>query len=255
MMKPTREYRIEHINSLKEQEPDRTKHLHVTDLSACPVGVWLQKTDQAKAELNESVLRRFDAGHAIEERVIEAYKHAKVLVISQVPVMWNEYNMVGSADAIIKEGNQHWLIEIKSIHTFAIDHLYKEDKVHAHYEQQVMLYWSKLKEIYPDLKARIYYEALDGRTFEKEIQYDPEVVTKALDKAKGLHECIINNKKPEKSPEFLLEDDKWKLDWRTKYCIDSGIHYKCDENPLSSDSKSWINKLTYKAKKLNQQKE
>lgn len=248
-------YRLAHIKAEEAKKPSRNNHLHVTDLSACPVGVWLTKTGQfVDHKDNDSKLRRFDAGKAIEHRVIEAYKHAGILKAEQVELTWPEYNMVGSADAVIEEEGQLWLVEIKSIHTFGIDHLYRENKVHDHYLQQIMLYWSKLKETYPTMKARIYYEALDGRTFEREIDYDSKIVAAGLEKAKNLFSCIATNTRPEPLPTFVKENDKNVLNWRVMYCISSGCHYLCDpNNALSPEPDKWVSKLKYQAIKSNKQ--
>lgn len=252
-MKSTAQLRLDHIKAEEALKPSRNLHLHVTDLSACPIGVWLTKTGQfTDREVNESKLRRFDAGKTIEKRVIEAYKHAGILKAEQIPLEWPEYNMVGSADAITEEDGQLWLVEIKSIHTFGIDHLYKEGKVHDHYLQQIMLYWSKLREAYPQMKARIYYEALDGRTFEREIEYDTNIVAGGLEKAKNLHMCIASNVRPEPLPELVQENGKWVVNWRVSYCIESKCHYLCEpDKVLSPEPDKWISKLRYQATKLN----
>ena len=257
-MKATKDYRVEHIKAKDAERPDRNEHLHVTDLNSCPIGVWLQKTGRARPEINESKLRRFDAGHNIEERVIEAYKHAEVLKDEQVGVSWEEYNMVGSADAIIDDGHGLWLVEVKSIHTYGISHLYRSNKVHDHYLEQIMLYWSKLKQRpeYKDkLGARIYYEALDGRTFEQKIEWDEQICLDALKKAERLHQAISANEPPEGLETFVEENGKMKLNWKVKYCIESGMHYKCAtytaEDVLSIEPAKWISKLEYQAKKLN----
>lgn len=248
---PTGEIRIDHIKH-KNSESDRSTHIHVTDLSRCLAGAYQEKVDKIKTEANESMQRRWDAGHNIEERVIEAYKHAGLFHSTQGSLNWPEYNMVGSYDLISKEDGQLWLIEVKSIHVFGMDHLYKSGKIHDHYREQVNLYLNKLREEYPGIKAKIYYEALDGRTFETEIEYDPSIVEDALKRAALLHKAIEENKMPEPLPIFIQEDGKWKLNWRVKYCIESGMHAKCDpKTNLDPDPKKCVSKLTYKATKFN----
>jgi hypothetical protein len=251
-MKKIADLRVDLIKK-KNEENDRTKHIHVTDLSRCLSGVWNEKTGRSKPVFNDSKLRRFDAGHNIEERVIEALEDAEVLVSTQGQLVWPEYNMVGSYDAIIREkDDQLWLVEVKSIHPYGITHLYKSKKVHEHYLEQINLYLSKLKEEHPNMKARIYYEALDGRTFEEEVRYDPAIIAEALRKAKMLHEAIATDKMPERAPDIVQENGKWVVNWRMKYCAESMTHYKCDPNAPDPDPKKWINKLVYKAKKMNQ---
>lgn len=251
-MKALRQYRIDHLEKLASKE-DRTTHIHVTDLSQCLSGVYFQKTGAARPDISESKLRRFDAGNIIEERVVAACEEAKVLHSTQGLLEWPEYNMVGNYDLIIEEDGQLWLIEVKSIHPYGMSHLYKSNKPHEHYVEQCNLYLSKLKEQYPDIKCRLYYEALDGRTAEFEISYDTEVVAKALEKARILHEALASKTPPEPPETFIQENGKWQLNWRVKYCIQAGIHQKCDPmNVLHPDPETWVRKLEYQAKKRNQ---
>lgn len=249
-MKAIKNYRLDHLKKLAE-ENDRTANIHVTDLSRCLTGVYYEKIGQGISDMNESKLRRFDAGNIIEGRVVEACKQEGVLVSAQGQLEWPEYNMVGSYDLIIQEDGQYWLIEVKSIHPYGITRLYKTNKPHEHYVEQVNLYLNKLREIYPTIKARLYYEALDGRTAEFEIEYDPEIVRQALQKAQGLFDAITNKIPPEPGEPIIQEDGKWCLDWRIKYCIQSGLHYKCAGDPLDPDPEKWVRKLEYKAKKMN----
>lgn len=248
-MKRIGEIRTDFIRS--KETGERNKHVHVTDLSACPIGVWLQKTGQAVPEFNDSKLRRFDAGKNIEERVIEASKAAGLLHSSQGLLEWPEQNMVGSYDLILKEGEEMTLVEVKSIHTFGMDYLYKENKPHDHYLAQIMLYWSKLKETYPQIKAKIYYEALDGRTAEFDIVFDPKLVERELAKASELNKCVKEMRRPTAIENYINEDGKWAVNWRIKYCFENGTHVKCLELPEDTDVKKLINKMTYQAKKMN----
>jgi len=251
MGKPIREYRIEHLQE-EASKVDRSKNIHVTDLSRCLAGVWQEKTGRAKVEHNESKLRRFDAGHIIESRVLEALESKGVLHSAQGSLDWPELNMTGSYDMIINEDDGMWLVEVKSIHPYGISHLYKSNKVHEHYLEQVNLYLSKLREEYPEIKARIYYEALDGRTFEQEIKYNQLIVEKALEKAKTLKKAIDTDTMPDPPEIFVKENNGWKLNWRVEYCLTSGLHQKCDpKTAIDPDPEKCISKLKYQSKKLN----
>lgn len=252
-MKPIRELRVDHIKS-KDIE-DRNAYLHVTDLFACPIGVWQQKTGRATPEFNDAKMRRFDAGHNIEERVVEAAQHAGILVSEQDQWRWPEFNMVGSSDLIVfdPDEDQHWLVEVKSIHTYGIDYLYRDNKPHEHYVDQVLLYLDKAKEMYPGIKGKLYYEALDGRTAEFIIEPNPERVAELLKQAQTLHNCIEQDIRPEPLPDLIQENGKWVVNWKVKYCIENGMHLNCVDNPLDPDPKKWNNKLTYQATKKNKQ--
>ena len=249
MLKPIRDYRTDLIKSRDSE--DRNAHLHVTDLFACPVGVWQQKTGRAKAEHSDSILRRFDAGHNIEERLVEAMQHAGILHETQSRVSWPEYNMVGSSDIIVNDGGEFTLIEVKSIHVFGMKHLYANKKPHEHYRDQVLLYMNQLQDRFPGLKAKIYYEALDGRTAEFDVEYDAKRVAVLLDRAAVLARCIEFDTKPELLPDFIQEDGKWKVNWKNSYCIRNGIHKTCVDVPLATDPDKWNNKLNYACKKKN----
>jgi hypothetical protein len=112
---------------------------------------------------------------------------------------------------------------------------------------------NKLREDYPGIKARIYYESLDGRTFEEEIEYDPTIVADALKRAQILHDCIVADKMPPLPETYIQQDGKTKLNWRIQYCLSAGLHQKCDPEmaKLHPDPEKIISKLTYQASKRN----
>lgn len=275
---PIRNIVDEYIEHIHKDDQDRTKHLHITDVTArCPVGVWLEKTGKASGEVGVGKKRRFEVGHEIERLVVKAIKHKGFLIddAHKKKLEWPEYNMVGEADVPMKEDDQTYLIEVKSIHPNALDNMDRDEdhKIipHPHYVAQLQMYMEKYNFTYPDIIGRLFYISLDGRTLEVEVKPDPEIVARVSERAQKLHECITTNKRPEPLQTYIQKKNRkgvmtWYLNWKVQYCISDGLHYHCNPEGRPSDlvamlereditmeefNKKWIGKLTYKAKKKN----
>ena len=248
-----------------KDDPDRTKHLHVTDVTGrCPVGVVLEKAGiVTKSDTGTGKLMRFEVGHITEEFVKQAIKHAGLLHKKQKMLYkWPKLNMVGSGDVRII-GDV--LAEVKSIHPMALDKMdnnpERKVKPHEHYVEQLMLYLSKERKKNPNITGQLFYFSLDGRTQEFVIPYDQEVVDKVLRRAKVLNDCIKLGKRPSLLKNFVQEYDKrsggvkWVLNWKVKYCMTDDIHQHCDpklwEALAPETSEQMIGKLEYQAKKAN----
>lgn len=250
-----------YVESIHANDEDRTKHIHVTDLSRCPVGVFLEKTGVRKGDAGVGKLRRFEVGHQVEEFVRRALDAAGI-ISKEIPpkqrLEWPDFNLVGTPDLFVNDKGVLAVVEVKSIHPFALDNM--GGKPHPHYVEQLCLYLDR----FTDHIGRLLYVSLDGRTEEYVIKYDKQIADAAKDKAKILAEAVKSGVRPPLLP-YLVEDvDKkgnvvWKLDWRVKYCIQSGIHELCDPERHETlgfpDPDSWVRKEEYQAKKRNDSKE
>lgn len=255
---PLRTYYDQMLQKNHASDEDRTRNLHVTDLNRCPCGVWLEKTGRFKRNEgesgdNESRLRRFEVGHTIEAEVGKSLSLAGLVVGEHTRLEWPEYNMVGSLDRLLCEGGQYTVVEIKSIHPFALDKMVdsvtKKMKPHEHYVEQLMLYMEKLKVKYPNIKGKLFYFSLDGRTAEFDIEYDGVVIAKAHAKAKALHEAITKGIRPEAAPDLVQENGKWSVNWKAKYCQANGSHNLCSGENFA-DEDMWYRAKYAKLKKL-----
>lgn len=256
---------VNYTKSLHEDDDDRTKHLHVTDVSSrCPVGVVLEKAGMVKKnDIGTGKLMRFEVGHITEDYVKKAIKHAGLLEKTQkVKYVWEELNLVGTPDVRVMGDI---LLEVKSIHPFALDRMDANPegvvKPHTHYVEQVQMYLEKERLSRPNVVGQLFYFSLDGRTSEHVIEYNQEIVDSVKRRAAVLNECINTRKLPTLPKYFVQEYDKrtkgmkWGLDYRVKYCILDGIHQHCDKKlyaamePNTPDQ--FVSKIEYQAKKAN----
>lgn len=266
---PLRDYIDEYITIKHSRDEDRTKHIHVTDLSRCPVGVYLEKLGIVKSDINTSKLRRFEVGHQVEEVVREALSKRGVVdevlykELKENGLEWKELGMKGTPDIPLK-GNE--IVEVKSIHPFALDAM--EGKPHEHYIEQLNLYLGKIQEMTgKKWTGRLFYLSLDGRTNEYVVSYDLELYKSSLMKAQSLREAIDNKRPPTPLPEYEVKTTKRgtvvKTSWKVTYCIGDGVHEYCSatlkgepfpNTPMGEeDRKRWQGRMEYQAKKLTEE--
>jgi hypothetical protein len=118
-----------HIENIHRDDEDRTLRVHVTDVTSKePCCVFNIKTGRAveHRENAPGVLRRFEAGHKIEELTKEALfaNGWKPLPEDKVQMEWPDCDMVGTPDIVALDPNGvPTLIEVKSISTVSYTHL------------------------------------------------------------------------------------------------------------------------------------
>ena len=84
-----------------------------------------------KQQFKPRVLRIFDNGHGVHERLQGYLKKAGVLLQAEVPVKNEEYEIVGHTDGIIEINGVKGLLEIKSINQTGFYGLFEPKPEHV----------------------------------------------------------------------------------------------------------------------------
>ena len=231
-------------NLRKEAEASKRDRdcFHVSELSSCLRGVYLQR-EGAKGEMTARQLRIFEVGHMTEDFMI---KHLGDRVkVKQAEVSYPEYDLKGSCDAIIEDDGPT-LLECKSQHSRSFWWIEKRGGgAMEHHVQQTALYWAKLKEEYPKLKAKVVYFSKDDLAM-KEIMLTEGEMMKAYEG--GIYQAALlfnawkDKVPPPPEPAIVMEDGKASVNWKAKYCP---VHDRCLNDPF------WLKKAEEKVESLN----
>lgn len=219
-----------------KDESHRLKHFHVTSLSMCARGVIIARKNPQFVEHDARTKRIFSCGHLFEEFVLSALPKERVIA-TQEQVAWPEFGLIGSCDVIVKDdaGNP-LLLELKSQNSRAFHWNKKRGGAQEHHIQQVNLYYSKLKEKYPNLTMGIAYVSKDDLCLDTyTVQEDTKLVTKALETAKTLKTHWDAGTLPEVENPVVWDDlaEAWVINWKAKYCP---VHHFCMEDDM------WLSK-------------
>jgi hypothetical protein len=136
------------------------------------------------------VLRIFDNGHGVHERLQKYLKDIGVLVEAEVPVVNQEYEICGSADGIIKLRNREGVIEIKSINSNGFYSTYEPKPEHL---IQINVYMFCL-----DIpRGCVLYENKNNQKLKEfYVKLDSEILDPILEKIRYVQLCIQDGKEP-----------------------------------------------------------
>jgi len=105
-------------NSLQE----RRGELHVSDVGSCKRKVFLDIKGTIKREaLNPQLLRVFDNGNSVHDRVRKYIKNAGIFEGEEIVVKDRELGIIGRYDCSVKINGEIYLVELKSINTFNVE--------------------------------------------------------------------------------------------------------------------------------------
>ena len=83
------------------------------------------------AEVSPRILRIFDNGKAMHEKLQKYLKEAGVLLQAEVPVVNSEYEIRGSADGIVEFESVRGVLELKSINSLGFYALFQPKSEHV----------------------------------------------------------------------------------------------------------------------------
>lgn len=172
------------------------------DLTNCPRGVYYKKKDTPLplvhpkiAEIWQLFGRLQEQGQAIQKMVTNEWLKQAVLVSPERFVPWNDYNITGKYDAIVKVDGQFILYEIKGggKQIFANDNREPFDE----HRSQVIIYHYLLKNNFPGIKPRILYVSRSsGERLEIPVDYDEAEFANLAQKAKMLIGAVEKDQPP-----------------------------------------------------------
>lgn len=166
--------------------------------------------------MREQQLRVFLAGNVYEKVVYDLIK--PVVVEYQIPT---EYRGIkGTADVIVKDGEQNILVDIKTVNSLKFKYLDKGE-VDESYAMQLTAYWLGLKDKYKLSQiCRIFYVEKDN-FLTREVAFN---TADWISKVNAKIDLIESARRTENLPPELPLDEKGKVPWQ---CFSNGKANGC----------------------------
>ena len=191
---------------LDRQKDKEQHHFYVTDAGRCPRSIFFKFKNAPRKEMEAQVLRMFDHGDHIHQLIMKP-----LLSIREIHVVASEVNIPpqelisGRADAIISDGKQLYVVDIKSMNSMIFKNLEypKEENV-----DQVQLYMHYFR-VPKGILLYVDKDKLELKDFI--LDYDKARATALLRDLTGLKEKIEADIVPERIPGYPK-------DWQCQYC-------------------------------------
>lgn len=191
---------------LDRQKDKEQHHFYITDAGKCPRAVFFKFKNAPRVEMEANILRMFDHGDHIHQLIMKP-----LLSIKEVHVVASEVNIPpqelisGRADAIISDGKDLYVLDIKSMNSMIFKNLKqaKEENI-----DQIQLYLHYFR-IPKGLLLYVDKDKLELKEFE--INYDRNRAENLLRNLTNLKNKIDKNIIPARIPTYLN-------DWQCDYC-------------------------------------
>ena len=198
---------------LDRQRDKEQHHFYITDAGRCPRSVFFKFKNAPREEMEAKVLRMFDHGDHIHQLIMKP-----LLSIREIHIVASEINippqelLSGRADAIISDGKDLYVLDIKSMNSMVFKNLDqpKEENI-----DQIQLYMHYFK-VPKGILLYVDKDRLELKDFP--IKYDKSRVDNLLKNLSDLQVKINKNIVPARIPNY--PDD-----WQCQYCAFRGI---CD---------------------------
>ena len=191
---------------LDRQKDKEQHHFYITDAGRCPRAVFFKFKNAPRAEMEARVLRMFDHGDYIHQLIMRP-----LLSIREVHIVASEINIPpqelvsGRADAIISNGKDIYVLDIKSMNSMVFKNL-EEPKEENINQLQLYLHFFKVP------KGILLYVNKDTQELKEfSVEYTPAVARNLLKDLQNLKTKIDKNIIPSRIPSY--PDD-----WQCKYC-------------------------------------
>ena len=194
----------QYYSELKKDREQR--HFYVTDAGKCPRAVFF-KFKKAPAEAMEPrILMMFDHGDHIHQLIMKPLFGVRSIhvVAAEINIPPQEL-IAGRADAIISDGKELYVLDIKSINGQIFKSLNVPKEEHIN-QIQLYLHFFKQK------KGILLYVNKDTQDLKEFfIDYDSKIAEGLLKELSDLKAKIDRNIIPSRIP-------GWPEDWRCQYC-------------------------------------
>ena len=160
-----------HLSKTVDARQEKRNSLHVSDADGCIRKTFLDiKGKVSKESPSAQLLRVYDNGNKVHDRIKSYLKEMKILKAEEVSLFDKELGVTGRYDAKIELNGQELIIEIKSINSYNVN------KPLNHHVLQIM-YYMHLTGI---KRGVILYEAKPNqKLFEFLIDYDEAILNEA----------------------------------------------------------------------------
>jgi hypothetical protein len=232
---------------IKEAREDRKerKGWYASDLGSCPSGVYYDRLNKKREDMDVKTLLTFLYGKQVHDGVENLIDRTGYLIAKEeaLRVEDKKLHASGRPDMLLLVGDQHFLYDIKTVHEFKFRWLDKRGTADEHHIQQIHFYYDLLKDKYPNLHMVIMYAPKGNQAGNVREMYVP--YSKTISLKNNVFFTALNNawkkKKPPKpiKTHVLKDNGKWEVNWKARYC---GFHHLCMQDD------NWLEKAEREAK-------
>jgi len=174
----------------KDKDRDR-QHFYVTDAGRCPRSIFFKFKNAPKKDLDPNILRLFDHGEHIHRLIMKSLLSTRDIhvVASEVNIPKQEI-ISGRADAILSDGKDLYVLDIKSINGFLFRKL-DQPKEENLCQLQLYLHFFGIKK-----GILLYVNKNDQHLKEFAIDYNKKQAEELMSSLEKLNMQIDNDKIP-----------------------------------------------------------
>lgn len=192
----------------REKDSDRKpqKHFYISQAGKCPRHIFFKFKNVPEKELEPHILRLFEHGDHMHQLIMSALTSTRDIhvVASEVKIPPQEL-LSGRADAIISDGKQLYVLDIKSMNSMIFRSM-EEPKPENVQQLQLYLYYFKIP------KGILLYVNKDNLQLKEYIfDYNPSEAQMLLNNLAALRKQIDTNIIPKR----LIS---YPNDWQCRYC-------------------------------------
>ncbi len=211
-----------YLDKEKDRDKKAPKHFYISQAGKCPRHIFFKFKNVPEKELEPHILRLFEHGNHMHQLIMSALTSTRDVhvVASEVEIPPQEL-VSGRADAVISDGNQLYVLDIKSMNSMIFRSM-EEPKPENVQQLQLYLYYFKIS------KGILLYVNKDNLQLKEYIfNYNSEEVKMLIDEMTLLRKQIDTNIIPKR----LIS---YPNDWQCRYC-----QYKSVCNMGASEEMDW----------------
>ena len=191
---------------LDKQKDKNQHHFYISDAGKCPRSIFFKFKSAPRKDIEANILRLFDHGDHIHQLIMNSLLSSRDIhiVASEVNIPPQEL-ISGRADAIISDGKDLHVLDIKSINSMGFRYLNqpKEENIN---QIQLYLYYFRIKK-----GILLYVNKDDQQLKEFPVIYNQAQAQSLLEELAGLKKQIDSNTIPSRFPGYPSN-------WQCKYC-------------------------------------
>ena len=200
----------EHIDQfyLDSQKEDKERHyFYVTDAGRCPRLIFFRFKNAPRKEMEAQLLRMWDHGDSIHRLIMRSLISMRDIHVVAAEVKTAPQELIsGRADAIISDGKDLYVLDIKSIHSMAFSKNLREPKKENIDQIQLYMHFLKIKQ------GILLYVNKDTQELKEFIlKYDAK-------RAKGILKDLSSLKKEIDSCVVPSRKTSFSKDWQCRCC-------------------------------------
>jgi len=191
---------------LDRQKDREQHHFYITDAGRCGRAIFFKFKNVPREDMEARVLRMFDHGDHIHQLIMKP-----LLSIRDIHVVASEVNIPpqelisGRADAIISDGKDLYVLDIKSMNSMIFKNLAEPKKENID-QIQLYLHYFKIP------RGILLYVNKDTQELKEfQVVYDKRMVLSLLNRLAELKNKIDSNIVPDQLPDY--PDN-----WQCQYC-------------------------------------